>query len=99
MLVAGDDMAEFNKPKCWAKPVRVLISEGSLSLLKIHGTKSLEEMFTRLVMKEKLKFCAASTGLQYVSYVRRYRKVKAVALLKGRWFEVYRDYLRRRAVK
>ncbi|GKG21005.1 hypothetical protein Tco_0380806, partial [Tanacetum coccineum] len=48
----------------WAKPVRVLISEGSLSLLKIHGTKSLEEMFTRLVMKEKLKFCAASTGLQ-----------------------------------
>ncbi|GKB37630.1 retrovirus-related pol polyprotein from transposon TNT 1-94 [Tanacetum coccineum] len=34
-----------------------------------------------------------------VSYVRRYRKVRAVALLKGRWFEVYRDYLRRRAVK
>ncbi|GKE40048.1 poly [ADP-ribose] polymerase 1, partial [Tanacetum coccineum] len=32
-----------------------------------------------------------------VSYVRRYRKVRAVALLKGRWFEVYRDYLRRRA--
>ncbi|GJU97950.1 hypothetical protein Tco_1327221, partial [Tanacetum coccineum] len=25
--------------------------------------------------------------------------VEAVALLKGRWFEVYRDYLRRRAVK
>ncbi|GJW40694.1 retrovirus-related pol polyprotein from transposon TNT 1-94 [Tanacetum coccineum] len=29
----------------------------------------------------------------------RERKVRAVALLKGRWFEVYRDYLRRRAVK
>ncbi|GKA07026.1 retrovirus-related pol polyprotein from transposon TNT 1-94 [Tanacetum coccineum] len=27
------------------------------------------------------------------------QKVRAVALLKGRWFEVYRDYLRRRAVK
>ncbi|GKB43623.1 retrovirus-related pol polyprotein from transposon TNT 1-94 [Tanacetum coccineum] len=26
-------------------------------------------------------------------------KVRAVALLKGRWFEVYKDYLRRRAVK
>ncbi|GKE68957.1 hypothetical protein Tco_1527029, partial [Tanacetum coccineum] len=48
----------------WAKLVRILISEGSLSLLKILGTKSLAEMFTRLVMKEKLKFCAASTGLQ-----------------------------------
>ncbi|GJV68237.1 hypothetical protein Tco_1483746 [Tanacetum coccineum] len=61
MLVAGSDMAEFNKPKCWAKLVRILISEGSLSLLKILGTKSLAEMFTRLVMKEKLKLCAAST--------------------------------------
>ncbi|GKE29510.1 retrovirus-related pol polyprotein from transposon TNT 1-94, partial [Tanacetum coccineum] len=29
----------------------------------------------------------------------RERKVRAVALLKGRWFEVYRDYLRWRAVK
>ncbi|GJX16312.1 hypothetical protein Tco_0217144 [Tanacetum coccineum] len=33
-----------------------------------------------------------------VSMFRRYRKVKAVALLKGRWFEVYGDYLRRRGV-
>ncbi|GJX77376.1 retrovirus-related pol polyprotein from transposon TNT 1-94 [Tanacetum coccineum] len=48
----------------WAKLVRILISEGSLSLLKILGTKSLAAMFTRLVMKEKLKFCAASTGLR-----------------------------------
>ncbi|GKD41074.1 hypothetical protein Tco_1261281, partial [Tanacetum coccineum] len=31
---------------------------------KILGTKSLAEMFTRLVMKEKLKFFAASTGLR-----------------------------------
>ncbi|GJT39088.1 hypothetical protein Tco_0938953 [Tanacetum coccineum] len=66
MLVAGSDMAEFNKPKCWAKLVRILLSEGSLSLLKSLGTKSLAEMFTRLVMKEKLKFCAASTSLRVV---------------------------------
>ncbi|GJZ55799.1 hypothetical protein Tco_0610992 [Tanacetum coccineum] len=36
--------------------------------------------------------------VQRVPYVRRYRKVRAVAFLKGRWFEVYKDYLRRRAV-
>ncbi|GJT22233.1 retrovirus-related pol polyprotein from transposon TNT 1-94 [Tanacetum coccineum] len=63
------DMAEFNKPKdtkssihlvknlkfCnWAKLVRILISEGSLSLLKILGTKSLAEMFTRIPCIESL---------------------------------------------
>ncbi|GJU93335.1 hypothetical protein Tco_1318091 [Tanacetum coccineum] len=37
--------------------------------------------------------------VQRVLYVRRYRKVRAVALLKGRWFEVYRDYLSWRTVK
>ncbi|GKC11342.1 hypothetical protein Tco_1008124 [Tanacetum coccineum] len=63
ILAAGSDMAEFNKPN-WAKLVRVLISEGSLSLLKILRTKSLAEMFTMLVMKEKLKLCIASTGLR-----------------------------------
>ncbi|GJT11381.1 retrovirus-related pol polyprotein from transposon TNT 1-94 [Tanacetum coccineum] len=77
--VQGSDMAEFNKPRytkssihlaknlkvcSWAKLVQILISEGSLSLLKILGTESLAVMFTRLVMKEKLKFCAASTGLR-----------------------------------
>ncbi|GJW12157.1 retrovirus-related pol polyprotein from transposon TNT 1-94 [Tanacetum coccineum] len=56
----------------WAKLVWILKSEGSLSLLKILGTKSLVAMFTR--------------------------EVRAVALLKGRLFEVYRDYLRRREV-
>ncbi|GJT08330.1 retrovirus-related pol polyprotein from transposon TNT 1-94 [Tanacetum coccineum] len=45
--------------QCWAKLVRILISEWSLSLLKILETKSLAEMFTRLVMKEKLKLCVA----------------------------------------
>ncbi|GJX33978.1 retrovirus-related pol polyprotein from transposon TNT 1-94 [Tanacetum coccineum] len=104
MLVAGSDMAEFNKPKrwlplvfemkdicsekkvlgyvltvgvttvewesrlqksitIWQKLVQVLISEGSLSLLKILRTKCLVEMFTGLVMKEKLKFCVASASL------------------------------------
>ncbi|GJT66420.1 retrovirus-related pol polyprotein from transposon TNT 1-94, partial [Tanacetum coccineum] len=52
----------------WTKVVWILISEGSLSLLKILGTKSLAAMFTRLVMKEKLKFCAASTGLRDTLY-------------------------------
>ncbi|GJY86516.1 hypothetical protein Tco_0500542 [Tanacetum coccineum] len=47
MFVADSDMAEFNKPKCWAKLVRVLINEGSFPLLRILGTKSLAEMFTR----------------------------------------------------
>ncbi|GJY41334.1 hypothetical protein Tco_0428604 [Tanacetum coccineum] len=37
--------------------------------------------------------------VQRVPYARRYRKFRAVALLKGRWLEVYRDYLRQREVK
>ncbi|GJX97483.1 retrovirus-related pol polyprotein from transposon TNT 1-94 [Tanacetum coccineum] len=45
------------------------------------------------------QFNDVSSGYLRVPDVRRYRKVRAVALLKGRWFEVYRDYLRRRAVK
>ncbi|GJZ38511.1 hypothetical protein Tco_0585074, partial [Tanacetum coccineum] len=56
-------LAKNPKDCSWAKLVRILISEGSISLLKILGTKSLAAMFTRLVMKEKLKFCVASTGL------------------------------------
>ncbi|GKB36172.1 hypothetical protein Tco_0881114 [Tanacetum coccineum] len=42
----------------WAKLVWILISEGSLSLLKILGTKSLASMFTRLVMKENLQLAS-----------------------------------------
>ncbi|GKC40102.1 hypothetical protein Tco_1052486 [Tanacetum coccineum] len=57
-------LAKNLKVCSWAKLVWILISEGSLSLLKILGTKSLADMFTRLVMKEKFKFCAASTGLR-----------------------------------
>ncbi|GKC77978.1 hypothetical protein Tco_1128752 [Tanacetum coccineum] len=94
----------------WAKRVRILISEASLFLLKILGTKSLAVMFIRLVMKDKLKFCIALVGLRRVPYIQQYRKVRAlallkgrkvraVALLKGRWFKVYRYYLRQRAVK
>ncbi|GJR96152.1 hypothetical protein Tco_0268326 [Tanacetum coccineum] len=47
------------KVRSWAKLVQILLSEGTLSLLKILETKSLEEMYTKLVMKGKLKFCAA----------------------------------------
>ncbi|GJY16107.1 hypothetical protein Tco_0386529 [Tanacetum coccineum] len=48
----------------WAKLVRILISEVSLSLLKILRMKSIAEMFIRLVMNEKLKFYAALTSLR-----------------------------------
>nr|GEU64543.1 hypothetical protein [Tanacetum cinerariifolium] len=43
----------FMQRASWAKLVRVLISEGSLSLLKILGMKSLAEMFTSLMMINK----------------------------------------------
>ncbi|GKE65837.1 hypothetical protein Tco_1519998, partial [Tanacetum coccineum] len=46
--------------------VRILISEGSLSLLKILRMKRIAAMFTRLV-KEKLKFRATSTGRELIS--------------------------------
>nr|GEV65401.1 cytochrome P450 704C1-like [Tanacetum cinerariifolium] len=75
------------KVRSWAKLVWILISEGSLSLLKILETKSLAEMFTGLVMNEKLKFCAASTSLR-CSVFRMFsgtERVRAVALLKGRY--------------
>ncbi|GJX80722.1 putative ribonuclease H-like domain-containing protein [Tanacetum coccineum] len=45
------------------------------------------------------QFNNVSSGYLRVPDFQRYRKVKAIALLKGRWFKVYRDYLRRRAVK
>ncbi|GJY19328.1 hypothetical protein Tco_0390819 [Tanacetum coccineum] len=57
-------LAKNLKVRSWAKLVRILISEASLFLLKILGMKSLAVMFTRLVMKEKLKFCVASIGLR-----------------------------------
>ncbi|GJV72066.1 hypothetical protein Tco_1492061 [Tanacetum coccineum] len=62
MLVAGFDMAEFNKPKRWLPLVFEMKDRCSEN--KILRTKSLVEMFTGLVMKEKLKLYAASTGLQ-----------------------------------
>ncbi|GJY10536.1 hypothetical protein Tco_0378721 [Tanacetum coccineum] len=64
------------------KSITVLTIEAYF--MAILGTKSFAEMFTRLVMKEKLKLCASSTDLRRVPYVRRYRKVRAVALFKGR---------------
>ncbi|GJS81782.1 retrovirus-related pol polyprotein from transposon TNT 1-94 [Tanacetum coccineum] len=91
---------EQDSSKSWAKLVRILISEGSLSLLKIFGTKSLAAMFTRIPCIESLlALRLVGVTCSRVPYVQRHRKVRAVALLKGRWFEVYRDYLRRRAVK
>ncbi|GJZ25153.1 hypothetical protein Tco_0562612 [Tanacetum coccineum] len=64
----GFETPQNLKVYSWEKLVRILISEGSLSLLKILGMKSLIEMFTKLVMKDKLKFCSALTSLQDTLY-------------------------------
>lgn len=43
---------------------RELISNGTLSLKKILGSKNPADMLTKVVTNEKLKLCIASTGLQ-----------------------------------
>ncbi|GJV16790.1 retrovirus-related pol polyprotein from transposon TNT 1-94 [Tanacetum coccineum] len=43
--------------------IRELVSEGTLSLKKILGAKNPVDMLTKVVTTEKLKLCAASTGL------------------------------------
>ncbi|GJZ50788.1 hypothetical protein Tco_0605303, partial [Tanacetum coccineum] len=107
----------------WTKLVRILISEGSLSLLKdswnekpcrdvhqVGDEREVEvlrsfswpssELITEDgVLPERERVPYVRRYRKRVPYVRQYRKVRAVALLKGMWFEVYRDYLRRRAVK
>ncbi|GJV84977.1 retrovirus-related pol polyprotein from transposon TNT 1-94 [Tanacetum coccineum] len=44
--------------------IRELVSEGTLSLKKILRAKNPADMLTKVVTKEKLKLCAALTGLQ-----------------------------------
>ncbi|GJV80837.1 glutathione S-transferase T3-like protein [Tanacetum coccineum] len=66
----------------WAKLVRILISEGSLSLLKILGTKSLAEMFTRIPCIESL--IALRLVGAACSICSTVQKIRVVALLKGR---------------
>ncbi|GJX06270.1 retrovirus-related pol polyprotein from transposon TNT 1-94 [Tanacetum coccineum] len=44
--------------------IRELVSEGTLSLKKILGAKNPADMLTKVVTTEKLKLCAASTGLR-----------------------------------
>ncbi|GKE39192.1 hypothetical protein Tco_1462597, partial [Tanacetum coccineum] len=41
-----------------------LVSEGTLSLKKILGAKNPADMLPKVVTTEKLKLCAASTGLR-----------------------------------
>jgi len=43
---------------------RELISNGTLSLKKIPGSKNPADMLTKVVTSEKLKLCIVSTGLQ-----------------------------------
>ncbi|GKC69252.1 retrovirus-related pol polyprotein from transposon TNT 1-94 [Tanacetum coccineum] len=57
-----------------------------------------ERGYSQLMMLVQDTLYRMSPGPR-VLYVQRYRKVRAVALLMGRWLEVYRDYLRWRAVK
>nr|GEX03055.1 hypothetical protein [Tanacetum cinerariifolium] len=110
MLVAGSDMAEFNKPK-WLLP---LVFEMKDRCSEKQAGVEREVKFLRSFNWPTSKLITDDGVLpervQRVPYVRCYRKVRAVALskgrkvravalLKGRWFEVYRDYLRRRAVK
>ncbi|GJY88531.1 retrovirus-related pol polyprotein from transposon TNT 1-94 [Tanacetum coccineum] len=92
-----DEYIYMTQPSVHVKEKSVWIKVSTETM--ILGMKSHVEMFIRLVMNEKLEFCAASTSLRCVSYVRGYRKVRAVALLKGRWFEVHRDYLRQRVME
>ncbi|CAH9100977.1 unnamed protein product [Cuscuta epithymum] len=43
--------------------IRELIEDGIINLKKILGTKNPADMLTKVVTKEKLKLCMASTGL------------------------------------
>nr|GEU55201.1 retrovirus-related Pol polyprotein from transposon TNT 1-94 [Tanacetum cinerariifolium] len=89
--------------------IRELVSEWTLYLKKILEAKNPADMLTKrevipnLIMLVRIPCIESLLALQLVnatcSYVRRFRKVRAIALLKGRWLKVYRDYLRRRAVK
>ncbi|GKG50953.1 hypothetical protein Tco_0539077, partial [Tanacetum coccineum] len=44
--------------------IRELVSEKTLSLMKIFGAENPIDMFTKVVTTKKLKLCATSTGLR-----------------------------------
>ena len=44
--------------------VRHVIDEGGVSLEKVHTKENYIDMFTKLVLLEKLRWCLASLGLQ-----------------------------------
>ncbi|GKB95820.1 hypothetical protein Tco_0981957 [Tanacetum coccineum] len=56
----------------------------------------IESLLALRLVSAACSLCSAVHKVQRVPYVRRYRKVRAVALLKGRWLEVYKDDLRQR---
>ncbi|GKA71176.1 retrovirus-related pol polyprotein from transposon TNT 1-94 [Tanacetum coccineum] len=107
-------LAKNLKVCSWAKLVRILIREGSLSFvedswneepcndvyqvgdeIEVKVLRSFNWPLSELIMEDGV----LPERVQRIPDVWRYRKVRAVALLKGRWFEVYRDYLRRRSMK
>ena len=44
--------------------VRQSISEGGVDLKKVHTKEKISDMFTKLVLLEKLRWCVASLGLK-----------------------------------
>ncbi|GJU42664.1 putative reverse transcriptase domain-containing protein [Tanacetum coccineum] len=98
------DIAKFNKPK-WLFPL-VFEMKDRCSEKQVLGyvltvgvtTVEWESDYKRVSLYSWNNEPCRDVH-QRVLYVRWYKKVRAVALLKGRWFEVYRDYLRWRAMK
>ncbi|GJY12043.1 hypothetical protein Tco_0381352 [Tanacetum coccineum] len=77
-----------------------LLSASVTERLSIALFKEAYSQYNMIVQDTLTKVPSPAVRLvQRVLYVRWYRKVRAVALLAGRWFAVYRDYLRWRAVK
>ncbi|GKA21073.1 hypothetical protein Tco_0701062, partial [Tanacetum coccineum] len=112
MLVAGSDIAEFNKPKwvlifvedSWneepCSDVHQVGDEREVEVLRSFNWPPSELIMEDGVLPKRVQRVPyVRRYRKCVPDVRRYRKVRAVALLKGRWFEVYRDYLRQRAMK
>ncbi|GKF24794.1 hypothetical protein Tco_0080688 [Tanacetum coccineum] len=90
MLVAGSDMAKLNKHSWNEEPCRDVHQVGDereVEVLRSFNWPPSELIKEYGVLPEREIIPSLMI------------KVRAVALLKGRWFKVYRDYLRRRAVK
>nr|GEU49286.1 putative ribonuclease H-like domain-containing protein [Tanacetum cinerariifolium] len=69
---------------------------------EVEVLRSFNWPLSELIMKDNVlpeRACLVCSAVQKVRAVALLINVRAVALLKGRWFEVYRDYLKMRAEK